>query len=43
VFRVTAWGALPDPDRLVADFPPLLTEATHLAALRERLALWRQA
>ncbi len=43
VFRLTAWGALPELDRLVADFPPLLPAATNLTALRERLALWRQA
>jgi len=42
-FRVTAWGAVPELDRLLADFPPLLPEATDLAALRERLALWREA
>jgi LmbE family N-acetylglucosaminyl deacetylase len=43
VFRVTAWGALPELDRLLADLPPLLPEATNLTTLRERLASWRQA
>jgi LmbE family N-acetylglucosaminyl deacetylase len=43
VFKVTAWGALPDLDQLLADFPPLLPESTNLSALRERLALWRRA
>jgi len=41
VFQVTAWGEVPEFDRLVADFPPLLTEAGNLSALRERLAQWR--
>jgi LmbE family N-acetylglucosaminyl deacetylase len=43
VFRVTAWGAIPEYERLLADFPALLPGATNLTALRERLAQWRLA
>jgi hypothetical protein len=43
VFRVTAWGVIPEYDQLLSDFPPLLPDATNLQALRERLDRWRQA
>jgi len=41
VFRVTAWGTVPDFERLLADFPPLLPEAPAPTALRERLSVWQ--
>jgi hypothetical protein len=40
VFRVTAWGAVPKLSQLLADFPPLLTEAAALEPLETRLRLW---
>ena len=41
VFRVTAWGEIPDLKQLVQDFPPLLTEPPQLRALGERLERWK--
>ncbi len=38
VFSVTAWGELPDVDRLLADLPALLPGHADLNRLRERLA-----
>ena len=40
VFRVTAWGLVPTLADLLADFPPLLREASDLGALETRLKLW---
>lgn len=40
VFRVTAWGVVPSLGNLVADFSPLLQQATSLDALDGRLQLW---
>lgn len=40
VFTVTAWGKIPDYDRLVEDFPGLAPEASNLGRLQERLARW---
>ena len=40
VFRVTAWGVVPTLERLLADFPPVLREASNLDALGTRLKLW---
>ena len=40
VFRVTAWGRVPTLEDLLADFPPLLREASDLGALETRLKLW---
>lgn len=41
VFRVTAWGVVPDVAQLRRDFPGLSTELSPLDALGKRLALWR--
>jgi hypothetical protein len=41
VFTVTAWGEVPRFDRLVAEFPGLAPEASHLVPLRERLTRWQ--
>jgi hypothetical protein len=41
VFTVTAWGEVPTVERLLADFPNVVLEASHLERLRERLARWR--
>jgi hypothetical protein len=43
VFRVTAWGEVPDLKALLRDFPPLLPEGSPLKDLETRLAQWRQA
>ncbi|HWB05056.1 MAG TPA: PIG-L family deacetylase [Verrucomicrobiales bacterium] len=40
VFRITAWGAIPKLPQLLADFPPLLTEASAVERLKQRLELW---
>ena len=40
VFRVTAWGVVPDLQHLLTDFPPLLTGAGHAPGLAARLDLW---
>ena len=41
VFTVTGWGEIPDPDRLLRDFPNLLPDPARHAALRQRLHRWR--
>ena len=41
VFTVTAWGEVPTIEQLVADFPSLNRDASHLDRLAERLARWR--
>jgi hypothetical protein len=43
VFRVTAWGEIPTSAQLLADFPPILREASNLGALDARLRLWGRA
>ncbi len=43
VFRITAWGIVPQLERLVSDFPPLLPEASDLDQLAVRLKLWSGA
>jgi LmbE family N-acetylglucosaminyl deacetylase len=40
VFRVTAWGEVPGLEPLVADFPPLMKEASSLDRLKVRLKQW---
>ena len=40
VFTVSAWGVVPDCAQLLKDFPNIWPEASHLEALRERLAVW---
>ena len=40
VFRVTAWGAVPAIAQLLADFPPVLPDASSLETLEARLRLW---
>src|SRR5262249_27669897 len=42
LFRITAWGRVPELDPLLEDFPGVLSEASRLDELRSRLALWRQ-
>ncbi|HEY2951798.1 MAG TPA: PIG-L family deacetylase [Verrucomicrobiae bacterium] len=42
LFRVTAWGLVPEFDQLLKDFPGVLPEASRLDELQARLALWRQ-
>lgn len=42
VFTVTAWGEVPDYEQIVADFPNILSEASNLALLKQRLAWWKQ-
>lgn len=39
-FRVTAWGAVPTPERLLEDFPALVDREGTLARLHERLRRW---
>jgi LmbE family N-acetylglucosaminyl deacetylase len=41
VFRVTAWGEVPDLKKLQHDLPPLLAGASHLNAVDQRLTQWR--
>src|SRR5262249_8822791 len=43
VFTVTAWGAVPDCDQLLNDFPQIFSEASPLAQLKARLATWASA
>lgn len=43
VFTVTAWGEVPDPERLFRDFPNLVPEPARHEALRQRLLRWRGA
>ncbi len=40
VFRVTAWGSVPDLQQLVADFPTLNSESSNLDQLGARLRQW---
>lgn len=39
-FRVTAWGRIPDVDRLLSDFPPVLEPEATRRRLDERLSRW---
>ncbi len=39
-FRITAWGAVPTAEQLVADFPGLINPAATLERLRKRLHRW---
>jgi hypothetical protein len=41
VFRVTAWGEVPELKTLQQDFPALLAGASPLKALDQRLTSWR--
>jgi hypothetical protein len=41
VFRVTAWGEVPELKTLLHDFPALLEGASPLKTVEERLAHWR--
>ena len=41
VFQVTAWGTVPSFQKLLEDFPPLLTRASALEPLSRRLNRWR--
>jgi LmbE family N-acetylglucosaminyl deacetylase len=41
VFTITAWGEVPEFERLLVDFPSLATEASHLAKLKRKLDRWR--
>jgi LmbE family N-acetylglucosaminyl deacetylase len=41
VFRVTAWGEVPDVKTLSRDFPPLLSNVSPLKELDKRLTRWR--
>jgi LmbE family N-acetylglucosaminyl deacetylase len=41
VFRVTAWGEVPDVKTLVRDFPSLLAGVSPLDNLEQRLTKWR--
>ena len=43
VFTVTAWGAVPDCAQLLKDFPNILPDASHIDALKARLARWSSA
>jgi LmbE family N-acetylglucosaminyl deacetylase len=43
VFTVTAWGEVPTVEQLLAVFPKVVPEASHLERLRQRLARWRQS
>lgn len=42
VFRVTAWGVVPEVGQLINDLPNILPRASHLEALSSRLTLWGQ-
>jgi LmbE family N-acetylglucosaminyl deacetylase len=39
-FTVTAWGQIPDMARLLNDFPNIAPEASHMGALKQKLARW---
>ena len=43
VFTVTAWGEVPTYEQIVADFPNVMPEASHLDRLKARLDRWRAA
>lgn len=40
VFTVTAWGAVPTLEKLLADLPCLMPDISHTQRLRERLVRW---
>ena len=40
VFTVTAWGQIPQLERLLEDLPGLCHQASHIDSLRERLIRW---
>jgi LmbE family N-acetylglucosaminyl deacetylase len=42
LFRVTAWGLVPEFEQLLNDFPGVLPEASRLDELQARLGLWRR-
>ena len=42
LFRVTAWGLVPEFHQLLNDFPGVLHEASRLDELQARLAMWHQ-
>jgi len=42
VFTVTAWGEVPRFEQLLADFPNISSEFSHLQLLNERLSNWRR-
>ena len=41
LFRVTAWGAVPEWTQLQRDFPEMLGTSSQIEALRHRLERWR--
>jgi LmbE family N-acetylglucosaminyl deacetylase len=43
VFSVTAWGAVPSMEQLLADIPGVCVRASHLDQLSSRLREWRVA
>lgn len=40
-FTITAWGAVPEYAKLLADFPNVVPEHSNLSALEKRLSQWR--
>jgi len=42
-FAVTAWGAIPAFEQLLADFPGIDRKMSQLDRLRERLAVWAES
>ena len=42
-FTVTAWGAVPEFEQLMNDFPAIDRSCSNLERLRERLDRWRKA
>ncbi|HZJ15065.1 MAG TPA: PIG-L family deacetylase [Chthoniobacteraceae bacterium] len=43
MLTVTAWGAVPTIEQLIADLPPITPKFSHLKKLRQRLARWTPA
>ena len=41
VFTVTAWGTVPDADRLLNDFPAIDPQYSHIERLKQRLSRWQ--
>jgi LmbE family N-acetylglucosaminyl deacetylase len=41
VFTITAWGEVPEFERLISDFPNLAPAASHLTKLKRKLDRWR--
>lgn len=41
VFTVTAWGEVPEYEKLLADFPNVVPKHSRLKKLRQRLARWK--